>query len=235
MKKRRQISISLFALTMLSLLISCTDRGGNSQNIELTTDDEKTLYAMGAMFGERLQRLGLNDLEAEIVSLGLKDSTLANELKVDYKTYQAKIQPLLKKRQTEMRERIKPEGSNLMKSFLEKGGQKTSSGLAYKIIERGEGTPPNPEDEVEVHYKGTLPDGTVVLTTHNRKTRAVVPLKKMINGWSEGIQLISPGGRIELVIPPELAYGNEGAPPNIPGGATLFFEIELFSVKRAGR
>ena len=120
-----------------------------------------------------------------------------------------------------------------LEKFDADGATKTASGLAYKIEKPGTGKQPKATDTVKVHYKGTLLDGTVFDSSYDRKKEVTFPLNRVIKGWTEGLQLLKEGGKIKLVIPAALAYGDHGAPPKIPGGATLVFEIELFEVKSA--
>ena len=107
--------------------------------------------------------------------------------------------------------------------------------MAYKILKAGSGNFPKPTDVVEVHYHGTLIDGTVFDSSVDRKRKVSFPLNRVIKGWTEGLQLIKEGGKIKLVIPAELGYGEHGAPPKIPGGSTLVFEVELFTIKASGK
>ena len=111
-----------------------------------------------------------------------------------------------------------------------KDAKKTESGLVYNIIKPGNDKKPKPEDTVKVHYHGTLTNGEVFDSSVERGDKITFPLNRVIKGWTEGLQLIGEGGKVELIIPPELAYGETGAPPKIPGGATLKFEVELFEV-----
>ena len=107
----------------------------------------------------------------------------------------------------------------------------TESGLQYRILSPGEGESPTAQSTVECHYKGWLDDGTVFDSSYERGQPAAFPLNRVIAGWTEGLQLIKEGGKIELVIPSNLGYGDRGAPPTIPGGATLHFEVELLEIK----
>ncbi|MBF0359773.1 MAG: FKBP-type peptidyl-prolyl cis-trans isomerase [Oligoflexia bacterium] len=125
----------------------------------------------------------------------------------------------------------KNEGAAFLEKFIsENGGIKTETGLAYKIISEGNGKQPTARDTVEVHYKGMLINGEVFDSSYSRNQKISFPLKNVISGWTEGLQLIKEGGKIHLVIPSDLGYGDRGAPPVIPGGATLIFEVELFKV-----
>lgn len=109
---------------------------------------------------------------------------------------------------------------------------KTDSGLEYIEVEEGTGVPAEAGKLVSVHYTGTLPDGTVFDSSHARNQ----PIKfrlgegRVIKGWDEGIAMMKVGGKAQLIIPPELAYGERGAGGVIPPHATLIFDVELVSV-----
>ena len=107
----------------------------------------------------------------------------------------------------------------------------TESGLKYRILRKGQGQKPIPSDRVEVDYSGWLDDGTIFDSSYDRAEPATFNLAALITGWSEGMQLIGEGGMIEVEVPPDLAYGEKGQPPNIPPNATLHFKIELHAIK----
>lgn len=116
---------------------------------------------------------------------------------------------------------------------LSQGFQKTSSGLRYKIEEKGSGPKAEKGKTVSVHYKGMLPDGSVFDSSYKRNQPIDFPLGKghVIAGWDEGIQLLNVGDKARFVIPPHLAYGERGAGGVIPPNATLIFDVELVAVK----
>ncbi|MDN7125205.1 FKBP-type peptidyl-prolyl cis-trans isomerase [Pseudidiomarina sp. 1APP75-32.1] len=125
------------------------------------------------------------------------------------------------------------------KSYMAENGKKpgvftTKSGLQYEVlIERAtEGVRPKASDIVEVHYEGTLIDGTVFDSSIIRGEQAVFSLDRVISGWTEGLQLMSVGEKYRFVIPPELAYGDrELGGGAVPANSTLIFEVELIDVK----
>jgi FKBP-type peptidyl-prolyl cis-trans isomerase FkpA len=128
----------------------------------------------------------------------------------------------------------KDAGKAFIENFIKtESATKSESGLAYKVIKEGTGATPGGEDVVEVHYHGTLTDGTVFDSSVERGKTISFPLNRVIKGWTEGLQTMKEGGKTKFVIPADLAYGEAGAPPKIPGGATLVFEVELFKVTKA--
>ena len=104
------------------------------------------------------------------------------------------------------------------------------SGLMYKVIDAGEGATPGPSDQVTVHYRGTLIDGTVFDSSYDRGQPATFPVNRVIAGWVEALQLMSEGSKWELYIPSELAYGRGGAGGDIGANCTLIFEVELIEI-----
>ena len=122
-------------------------------------------------------------------------------------------------------------------AFLEKeaaqpGAKKQPSGFVYKETKAGTGATPKPTDTVKVHYKGTLTDGTVFDSSIERNEPATFPLNGVIPCWTQGVQLMKEGGSARLVCPSELAYGDDGRPPRIKGGATLVFDVQLLSIEK---
>jgi FKBP-type peptidyl-prolyl cis-trans isomerase FkpA len=108
----------------------------------------------------------------------------------------------------------------------------TRSGLVYQSLKEGAGPSPAPTDTVQVHYRGTFADGREFDSSYKRGQPTEFPLNRVIPCWTEGVQLMKPGGKARLTCPPAIAYGASGAGGVIPPNATLQFEIELLSVKR---
>ena len=106
----------------------------------------------------------------------------------------------------------------------------TESGLQYKILVPGKGRKPEAKNRVNVHYRGLLLDGSEFDSSYSGDEPVTLSLKRVIKGWTEGIQLMSTGSVFVFLIPPELAYGEKGGGP-IPPNATLIFEVELFEIK----
>lgn len=110
---------------------------------------------------------------------------------------------------------------------------KTDTGLEYRILRKSDGVKPKATDKVTVHYRGWLDDESEFDSTYKRGNTATFPLKFLIKGWIEGLQLIGEGGMIELNIPPELGYGEAGAGDSIPPNARLHFLVELKKVRKS--
>jgi FKBP-type peptidyl-prolyl cis-trans isomerase FkpA len=120
----------------------------------------------------------------------------------------------------------------LAKCAAEPGATKTESGLVYKDLRPGTGASPKATDTVKVNYKGTLVNGTEFDSSYKRGQPAEFPLNGVIPCWTEGVQKMKVGGKIQLVCPSGLAYGDQGN-PSIPGGSTLIFEVELLEIAPA--
>ena len=225
-------------LALLVILPACLsnspdDNGGATAVAqELETEEHKTLYAIGLAVSQSLGALNLSEDELNFVKQGLTDGALKREAKVDLQEYGPKLQEFAMSRQAAAAEVEKAKaGEFLDKMAAEPNAERTESGLVYIPISPGEGDSPALTDKVQVHYHGTLTDGTVFDSSVDRGEPVTFPLNGVIACWQEGVQKMQPGGKAKLICPSGIAYGDQGAPPKIPGGATLVFEVELISVE----
>jgi len=148
-------------------------------------------------------------------------------------TFGPELNKLLQERTAQIVDRVKKDGVNFIENFIacNEEAVKSASGLVYYEMTPGTGKQPSLSSTVEVHYHGTLTDGTVFDSSVDRGQTISFPLGGVIKGWQEGLQMMKEGGRATLVIPSELAYGDAGSGETIPPGATLKFEVELFKVQ----
>jgi FKBP-type peptidyl-prolyl cis-trans isomerase FkpA len=196
----------------------------------LSTDDEKTIYALGLSVANSLGQFDLSPAELEIVKRAMTDAA-AKKPAVELDTWGPKIQGFATQRGTRVAGREKANSAAyLAKAAAEAGSVKTDSGLIYREVRAGMGESPKATDTVKVNYRGTLVNGTEFDSSYKRNEPAEFPLNGVIPCWTEGVQKMKPGGKSTLVCPSNLAYGDQGR-PSIPGGATLIFDIELLEVQ----
>lgn len=197
------------------------------------SEKDKTLYALGLVISRNLGGFALTPSELTVVQSGIADGVLGRAPKVDIETYGPKLQDLAKTRMTAAAAVEKKSGAAyLEKEAIQPGAKKQASGFVYHETKAGTGASPKPTDKVKVHYKGLLVDGTVFDSSIDRKEPVTFPLNGVIPCWTQGLQLMKEGGTARLVCPSDLAYGDEGRPPRIKGGATLVFDVQLLSIEK---
>jgi FKBP-type peptidyl-prolyl cis-trans isomerase FkpA/FKBP-type peptidyl-prolyl cis-trans isomerase FklB len=205
--------------------------GGQAAAADLTTDEQKTLYALGVAISQSLGDFALTESELELVKAGMTDGALKRPIKVDMQTFGPKLQQLAQARAATVADQEKKAGAAYVaKAAAAPGAVKTESGAIVQTIKEGKGPTPTAADKVKVHYHGTLVDGTVFDSSVQRGEPVTFPLSGVIKCWTEGVQKIKVGGKSRLVCPANLAYGDRGSPPAIKPGAVLVFEVELLEI-----
>jgi FKBP-type peptidyl-prolyl cis-trans isomerase FkpA len=195
------------------------------------TEEQKTFYAIGLAVAQQLSLFNLTAAEFEQVKQGIGDAVTGKEPLVELDAYGIKIQELANARRNAQGEKLAAEAKPFVeKASKEKGAVKTASGLIYLAGKEGSGAGPAASDKVKVHYSGSLVNGVVIDSSYKRGQPAEVPLSGVIKCWTEGMQLMKPGGKARLICPPEIAYGQRGAGDQIPPNATLVFDVELLEV-----
>jgi FKBP-type peptidyl-prolyl cis-trans isomerase FkpA len=201
---------------------------------EPKTEDQKTLYAIGVLVSKQIDVFKLSPEELEILKQGLTDSTNGKKIIIEPEAYQQKIGELAQARMKVAADKEKSRSNEFLeKAAKEKGAEKSASGLIYTLIKEGTGNQAKITDVVKVHYTGTLIDGKVFDSSVKRGQPVEFPLSQVMPCWTEGVAKMKVGGKAKLVCPASLAYGDQGRPPVIPGGAALIFEIELLDTKVA--
>ncbi|VEU33975.1 unnamed protein product [Pseudo-nitzschia multistriata] len=203
-------------------------------------EDKMPFYALGTNLAMQVGGQGnfktlLEDDELDIVleafCENLKGTNTA-DARIVLTKYGQQLNKILGDRTEGIVERVKKDGEEYCENFLacNDDAVKTDSGLIYCPMKEGDGKQPVLADTVEVHYHGTLTDGTVFDSSVDRGQTISFPLGGVIKGWQEGLAMMKEGGKATLVIPSDLAYGDAGSGDTIPPGATLKFEVELFKV-----
>lgn len=199
----------------------------------LATDEDKAIYALGHNIASQIPQLkGLSPTEVDTFVSGIRANLAGEQAAVDLSTYVPMASVLLQGREVEIAKKTAAAGSRALAAAADEPGAVKTPGGAVLLTEReGSGSKPDETSTVEVHYEGRLLDGTVFDSSYRRGEPLEFPLNGVIQGWTEGLQMMAPGAKAKLTIPPNLGYGEMGAPPRIPGEATLVFDIELLSVK----
>jgi len=220
-----------FVVSCLVTLLSLGTTASFAAALEPTTDEQKTLYALGLAVNQSLSNFSLSEAEFEIVKSGITDGFLKRPPKVDLKAFGTKISELQQARAGVIAETEKKAGAEfLAKVAAESGAKKTESGAILKTIKEGNGATPKVTDMVKVYYQGTLIDGTVFDNTTTLDEPAMIRVNEMSKCWVEGMRQIKVGSKSKLVCPSTLAYRDKGLPPLIKPGATIVFEIELLEI-----
>ena len=206
---------------------------------ELKSDKDKFSYALGMNFGENFRKQGL-DLDPAVFAKAFAEAFNTGKTAMsedDMKTVlTAASQEIRKKQaavQAEKAEQAQKEGEKFLADNKTKESVVTlPSGLQYKILKQGTGEKPTLEDTVVCNYKGTLINGTEFDASEKHGGPATFPVKGVIAGWTEALQLMTTGSKWQLFVPSNLAYGAQG-PADIGPNATLIFEVELVSIQKA--
>jgi len=215
-----------------------TTTTGGTQSSTLTTDKDRGSYALGMNIGQSVKKDAL-DVDPNLVSQGLKDALSGSKtLMTDAEAQEAfgKLRAgLIARRQAEMQhagEANKKAGDDFLAANKSKEGVVTlPSGLQYKILKAGTGPKPAASDTVVCNYRGTLTDGTEFDSSYKRGQPETFAVNQVIKGWTEALQLMPVGSKWQVVIPPDLAYGANGAGGVIGPNATLVFDVELLEIK----
>ena len=214
---------------------------GQAQETSLETEAQKFSYAAGVFSTRSIKPLldAQPDFDLELFKQGVEQALSDGEALISEEQMREVLMAAEQKRAEEfqamqeiaMQENVAKGDAFRADYAAGEGVEKTESGLLYKVIEAGEGDSPTRESTVVVHYAGRLIDGTEFDSSIARGEPATFPLANVIPGWTEIVQLMKPGAKYEVVIPPELAYGERGAGDRILPNSTLVFDIELLEIQ----
>lgn len=255
MKALLKVSLLATALTVglnvpLAMAAETAAPTANSQvslNKAFKDQNQQSAYALGASLGRYMEnslkeqeKLGIK-LDNKQLIAGVQDafagkSKLSDaEIEQTLKAFEGNVKSAAQEKMQKDAAANAEKGTAFAAKFAkEKGVQKTASGLLYKVEKAGNGATPVDSDTVVVNYKGTLTDGTEFDNSYKRGEPLSFRLDGVIPGWTEGLKHVKKGGKIQLVIPPKLAYGENGV-PGIPPNSTLVFDVELLDIKPAAK
>lgn len=200
----------------------------------LRTGLDSLSYAIGVNIGTNMKMQGIETLSYAVLNKGIADALKGNKPLMDENTCNMTIQQKLQEYASKKSFAVKEEGRKFLEANKKQPGVVVMpNGIQYKIINQGSGVKPTLEDTIKVHYKGTTIDGNIFDDSYSRGEPIEFPLGGLIEGWKQALVLMPVGSKWQLFIPSEYAYGDRGAGANIPGGATLIFELELLDVKPA--
>ncbi|MEJ7678483.1 MAG: FKBP-type peptidyl-prolyl cis-trans isomerase [Segetibacter sp.] len=237
------LTVSLHAQTKTAKTRTKTRSGtatksATSTGASLKSNTDSISYAFGISLGQYMKSQGITNLNYSVLNKAI-DQTIKDQptlLNMDQahqvmgKLAEAKAQQA----EAKAKQAAEPEKEKgrefLVKNKTRKEVVETASGLQYEILTKGTGAIPKREDTVTAHYKGSLLDGKEFDNSYKRGQPLTIPVGGVIPGWTEALTLMPIGSKWKLYIPSSIGYGDVGAGQEIPGGATLVFEVELLGI-----
>lgn len=238
------VKLSVVAAMALISFNACNAQGKKVDTKQLSDPNKKNSYAIGLAMAKDLDRNIENvtqqdkDLDAALIRTAFieyiqtkKEHLDSAALMQTLQDWQSGLGEKKKKADAEAAGINKTAGAKYLQDQMKANAniKRTESGLAYEVIKEGSGAKPSGTNQVKVNYKGMLIDGTVFDESKNGPIE--FGLNQVIKGWTEGLQLMTPGSKYRFIIPSDLAYGDQERPPLIKPGSTLVFEVELLEVK----
>ncbi len=205
--------------------------------LSLDTSEQRLSYGIAYGLGQRMVADNV-PMDLDAFNAGFSDALTGaqarlsqEEIGAEMQAYQEKMAAEQQAAQAEVGEKnLVASAAFLKENEAREGVVVTESGLQYEVLEEGDGPKPGPDDTVEVHYRGTLVDGTEFDSSYARGQTVTFGVGQVIAGWTEALQLMNVGSKYKLAIPAELGYGAGGAGQTIGPNAALVFEVELISI-----
>lgn len=215
---------------MIAAIVSSTTAWGAD---EISSDLEKFSYAIGYQVGHGFKKDNIS-IDTRAFAAAIDDVLKGKETRISVQEMQSamiKVRTQLETEKSAAASGNQQAGDRFLAANKDKEGVITQpSGLQYKIIKSGTGKTPSAKDNVQVHYEGTLLDGTVFDSSYKRGKPIDLNVTGVIKGWQEALQLMKEGDKWQLFIPSDLAYGSNGAGSKIGPNATLIFDVELIKI-----
>ena len=193
---------------------------------------DKVSYALGLSLGQNMASSGVKTIEFDDLVAGMKAIMNKEKPAISFDEAQEVLNTFFAELEAKVAGKAKAEGEAFLAENAKREGViVTGSGLQYEVLTAAEGKKPKATDKVKVHYEGTLIDGTVFDSSYRRGEAISFGLNQVIQGWTEGVQLMSVGAKYKFFIPYNLAYGERGAGAQIPPYAALIFTVELLGIE----
>jgi len=225
-------------MIITTMVIAMTVGYAGAADKEMESMMDKVSYLIGRQIGQSFAR---DDLKPNFDFLlkGMKEAVAGKDASIPQEEaakimaqFQQQMTSKMAKRNAGASVENEKAGKAFRDAYAKKDGVKaTKSGLLYRVIKAGKGKKPAVTDTVKTHYKGTLIDGSEFDSSYKRGQPATFPVNGVVKGWQEALPMMKVGAKWELVIPSELAYGDQGAGQKIGPGSTLVFEIELLEIE----
>jgi len=204
---------------------------------DLESFEGRSSYAVGVDIGNNLERTGV-DLDLPGVLRGISDVLEGRDAQLTDAEVREVLQELgqrMQVAQAQQFEEATTKNAEEGAAYLAENGNRegvvtTASGLQYEVLTQGDGPRPSATDQVSVHYRGTLIDGTEFDSSYENDQPVTFPINRVIPGWTEALQLMPVGSKYRFVVPSNLAYAERGSGPAIGPNATLIFEVELLGI-----
>ncbi len=218
--------LTLLLLPISLVLLNCDKKA------DLKTPKGRWSYAIGSQIGKNIKSQNI-ELDADSFYVALQTEIKGGKPQLTEDEIREALQKMAEKR-NEAKKGESDENKKKADAYLAENGKKpgiktTASGLQYEVITEGNGKKPKDTDTVKVHYAGTFIDGKEFDSSYKRNQPAEFPVKGVIPGWTEALQLMTVGSKYKLYVPPNLAYGENGN-PSIPGNSVLIFQVELIEI-----
>ena len=217
--------------------MACQSNTQDKAHVMKSTKDTVS-YSIGMNIGRDMKRQSI-DIDPDILAQGIKDILNGSKQQITDEQAQSAMMAFQQEMHMKTEQKKKEDGEKNKKesaAFLEsnkakEGVKTTASGLQYKVITEGKGAKPTADQTVSVNYRGTLIDGTEFDSSTKHGKPGEFALTQVVKGWGEALQMMSIGSKWQIVLPPELGWGDQGAPPLIGPNAVVIFEVELLGIK----
>ncbi|WP_207496690.1 FKBP-type peptidyl-prolyl cis-trans isomerase [Aridibaculum aurantiacum] len=198
----------------------------------LKTTNDSLSYAFGVSLGSYLKSQDIKTINFAVMNKAIDQTLKGQPTTLDMNAANQLMGRMAEEKSRKASGAEKEKGIAFLAQNKKRSGVvETATGLQYEIITAGTGPKPTAADTIVAHYRGTLINGNEFDNSYSRGEPITIPVSGVIAGWTEALQLMPVGSKWKLFIPSALAYGDYGPGPEIPGGATLVFDVELLSIK----